>query len=278
MNACGYLPTGDGHLLYWERHGTPGTQPLMFLHGGPGGSTYARHLAFFDLARVDLLMFHQRGCGRSMPAGGLQHNSTERLLLDIERLRRFHRLGRLLVLGVSWGGWLALAYRQRYPDAVSRVVAALAFIPFPALVQAYHRQLQDNLGEPLHGVCERLHATDATVRHDAATAWVRGQMRMAGRTADPHKLAAFVDEAAVRAIRLELHYHLHHYFVTDPAAHVQLDERVHLIQAARSPVDMQGLEGLRQLGRFQARVIDSDHDPFHPLMLASIRQALAQGS
>ena len=106
--ATGMLDVGDGHVVYYERVGTPGAKPAVFLHGGPGGGISPDHRRLFDPARYDVLLFDQRGCGRSTPHAGLDANTTWHLVADIERLRALAGVERWLVFGGSWGSSLAL--------------------------------------------------------------------------------------------------------------------------------------------------------------------------
>ncbi len=118
----GMLDVGDGHMVYYERVGTRGAKPAVFLHGGPGGGVAADHRRLFDPARYDVLLFDQRGCGRSTPHAGLDANTTWHLVEDIERLRNLVGVERWLVFGGSWGSTLALAYAQKHPVRVSELV------------------------------------------------------------------------------------------------------------------------------------------------------------
>jgi proline iminopeptidase len=123
----GMLDTGDGDLIYWEVCGNPDGKPALVVHGGPGSgcSTGARRL--FDPGRYRVVLFDQRGCGRSRPhaadpATDLSRNTTARLLLDMERLREHLGIGRWLLYGGSWGSTLILAYAEKHPDRVSEIV------------------------------------------------------------------------------------------------------------------------------------------------------------
>ena len=118
----GTLDVGDGHVLYWERVGKPGATPAVFLHGGPGGGINPENRRFFDPARYDVLLFDQRGCGRSTPFACLDNNTTWHLVADIERLRTMIGVPKWLVFGGSWGSTLALAYAETHPDRVSALI------------------------------------------------------------------------------------------------------------------------------------------------------------
>ncbi len=120
--ASGHLDVGDGHLIYWERVGTPGAKPAVFLHGGPGGGISPSHRRVFDPALYDVTLFDQRGCGRSTPHAGLEANTTWHLVDDIERLRKMAGVEKWLVFGGSWGSTLALAYAETHPERVSELV------------------------------------------------------------------------------------------------------------------------------------------------------------
>jgi proline iminopeptidase len=106
----GWLEAGDGHRLYFEECGNLQGAPVLFLHGGPGSSSNPGHRRFFDPSFYRIVLFDQRGCGRSTPSGETHANTTADLLEDIERLRRHLGLERWLLFGGSWGSALALAY------------------------------------------------------------------------------------------------------------------------------------------------------------------------
>jgi proline iminopeptidase len=123
----GWLEVGQGHQLYWERCGTPGAKPAVFLHGGPGSGCTPGNRRFLDPARYDVLLFDQRGCGRSRPnaaqtLAALENNTLDRLVADIERLRALCGVERWLVGGGSWGTTLALAYGAAHPRKVTEMI------------------------------------------------------------------------------------------------------------------------------------------------------------
>ncbi|MBX3529910.1 MAG: prolyl aminopeptidase [Rhizobiaceae bacterium] len=118
----GFLDVGDGHTIYWERVGTRGAKPAVFLHGGPGGGFSEKHRRLFDPARYDVVLFDQRGCGKSTPFASLEANTTWHLVADIERLRALMGVEKWLVFGGSWGSTLALAYAEKHPEQVSELI------------------------------------------------------------------------------------------------------------------------------------------------------------
>ena len=118
----GYLPLSDGHVMYWEQAGNPHGRPVLFLHGGPGAGAGAVHRRFFDPNYWRIIIFDQRGAGRSRPLGGLDDNTTPDLVADIEILRRHLAIERFLLFGGSWGSTLALAYAQAHPERVAGCV------------------------------------------------------------------------------------------------------------------------------------------------------------
>lgn len=126
--ANGMLDVGDGHRMYFEQCGAPGGVPVVFLHGGPGSGCVARHRRFFDPARYRIVLFDQRGCGRSTPRGELKHNTTAHLVADIERLRAHLGIERWLVFGGSWGSSLGLAYCAAHKASCSGAILRGVFL------------------------------------------------------------------------------------------------------------------------------------------------------
>lgn len=118
----GFLDVGDGHTIYWERVGTKGGKPAVFLHGGPGGGVNPTHRRVFDPDLYDVVLFDQRGCGRSTPHADLTANTTWHLVADMEKLRETFGYDKWQVFGGSWGSTLALAYAQTHPTRVSELV------------------------------------------------------------------------------------------------------------------------------------------------------------
>ena len=127
----GMLPVDDMHTLYWEESGNPDGVPVVFLHGGPGSGTVARHRQFFDPVFYRIVLFDQRGAGRSTPVGEWRQNTTALLVSDIEQLRMLLGIERWLVFGGSWGSTLALAYAQSHPERCRALVLRGIFLGTP---------------------------------------------------------------------------------------------------------------------------------------------------
>ena len=114
--STGFLAVDDIHNLYWEQSGNPDGVPVILLHGGPGAGASAVHRRFFDPAHYRIIIFDQRGAGRSHPLGCLEHNTTQHLVDDIERLRVHLKIERWHIFGGSWGSTLALCYAMQHKE------------------------------------------------------------------------------------------------------------------------------------------------------------------
>jgi proline iminopeptidase len=128
--ASGMLDVGDGHEIYWEACGNPSGKPALYLHGGPGSGFSPGQRRFFDPKAYRIVLFDQRGSGRSRPLASdsnvdMTSNTTQHLIADIERLRLLHSVEKWTILGMSWGTTLGLAYAQAHPQNVESLVLAL---------------------------------------------------------------------------------------------------------------------------------------------------------
>lgn len=124
----GFLKVSDVHTLYWEQSGNPSGHPIIFLHGGPGGGTFASNRRFFDPEFYRIILFDQRGAGKSTPHACLDENTTWDLVSDIEKLREHLKIPEWQVFGGSWGSTLALAYSQSHPEKVTGLVLRGIFL------------------------------------------------------------------------------------------------------------------------------------------------------
>jgi proline iminopeptidase len=136
----GYLRVSDNHELYFEECGAADGKPVIFLHGGPGAGSNAAVRRFFDPARYRIVVFDQRGAGRSRPAASLENNTTWDLVADIEKLRSHLDITRWQVFGGSWGSTLALAYAQQHPEAVTELVLRGVFMLRPKELHWFYQE------------------------------------------------------------------------------------------------------------------------------------------
>jgi len=220
----GMLDVGDGHSLYWERCGTPGAKPAVFLHGGPGSGCSPKQRQQFDPKKYDVLLFDQRGCGRSTPFASLEDNSTWHLVADIERLRELAGVDQWMVFGGSWGSTLGLSYAQTHPARVTELVLRGIFLFRQSEVdwlykygasELYPEGWQDFVGlvqegergDVVEAYYRRLTSEDPATRLAAAKAWSMWEGLTVTLLPDPQMLKEFTeDQHAIAVARIECHY------------------------------------------------------------------------
>ncbi len=230
----GFLEVGDGHRIYWEVSGNPAGAPALFLHGGPGTGASPDHRRFFDPEHYRIVVFDQRGAGRSEPFGSVAANGTEQLVADIERLRDHLDIAQWLVFGGSWGSTLALAYAQFHPAAVSALVLRGIFLCrqaeidwwiqgmrqfFPEEWDRFASHIPANeRGDLLAAYFQRLIDPDAAVHMPAARVWSGYEGACSTLLPGDGAQAAFANpKTALGVARIEAHYFLNHrFFLENP--------------------------------------------------------------
>ncbi len=223
----GMLEVGDGHTIHWERVGTKGAKPAVFLHGGPGGGIAPSHRRLFDPALYDVVLFDQRGCGRSTPHAELNANTTWRLVSDIEALREMAGFDQWLVFGGSWGSTLALAYAETYPERVSELVLRGIYTltrgelswyyqfgvseMFPDKWERFQAPIpQDERHDMMGAYRRRLTSPDKAVRLEAAKAWSLWEGETITLLPEPSTSGKFgEDDFAIAFARIENHFFVH---------------------------------------------------------------------
>jgi proline iminopeptidase len=226
----GYLPLSTSHVMYWEQAGNPRGFPVLFLHGGPGAGAGAVHRRFFDPAFWRIVIFDQRGAGRSRPLGGLEDNTTPFLVEDIERLRTHLGVDRFLLFGGSWGSTLALAYAQTHPRRVAACVLRGIFLGRPSEVNWFlqgiatvfpdvHAQFVGHLPEHerhdvLGSFLRRLVDPDPAVHMPAARAWSIFEGTCSTLLPSPDTITTFAqDRTALGLARIEAYYFANNLFL-----------------------------------------------------------------
>ncbi|HEX5489063.1 MAG TPA: prolyl aminopeptidase [Rhodanobacteraceae bacterium] len=219
------FPVSDRHTLHVEECGIPGGLPVVFLHGGPGAGLEGYHRRFFDPARYRIVLFDQRGAGKSTPFADLEDNTTQALIADIEKLRVHLGIERWLVFGGSWGSTLALAYAEAHPERVTALVLRGIFLGRPEedrwlfeeggasriWPEAWQRFASaippGERGDMLEAYWKRLTSDDEAVRVAAARAWAAWEGNALTLEESPETVAEFSEPGvAVSLARIEAHF------------------------------------------------------------------------
>ena len=241
----GRLPLDGGHVMYWEQSGNPDGIPVVFLHGGPGAGATPVHRRFFDPAAYRIVIYDQRGAGRSRPQGLLEDNTTAHLIADIETLRAHLGVERWLVFGGSWGSTLAIAHGEAYPDRCLGFVLRGIFLGqqceldwflygmrsvFPEIWDRFVDLLDPSDHEDiLNGYHRRLMNPDKAVHLPAARAWSAYEGACSTLLPSPETVAAFSgDELAYALSRIETHYFINNIFMSENALLNDIDRIRHL--------------------------------------------------
>jgi proline iminopeptidase len=241
-HAHGWLAVGEGHEIYWEVCGNPMGAPALFVHGGPGAGCAPDDRRWFDPSHYRIVLFDQRGAGRSRPQGEVRGNTTDHLVRDIEALRAHLQIERWLLFGGSWGATLSLAYAQRHPQRVSALVLRGVFtatvhercwlytpdgaaLVHPAAWQRLTAAMQaPEDSDVIEAAIVRLNCGDAGVEQAAAQAWLQWEQDLMDFEAnepaqEPRALAVQRSsrEPAVilAAARIGAHFAQHGFFLRE---------------------------------------------------------------
>jgi len=231
--STGMLPVSELHTIFWERTGNPNGQPVIVIHGGPGGGSQPSYRQYFDPQKFDIIQFDQRGCGKSTPYAELDENNTHNSVADIEALREHFSIDKWHVFGGSWGSTLSLIYAQSHPERALSLTLRGIFMcrkselhwfyqqgashVFPDAFEPYQNHIplaeQHDL---IAAYYARLTSEDIEVRRAAAKEWTRWEMATSRLFPDPEYLDKAEDlDFAVAFARIECHYFINGIFVED---------------------------------------------------------------
>ena len=241
----GMLAVDDVHTLYWEECGNPAGQPVLFLHGGPGGGTSPTHRRFFDPAHYRIILFDQRGAGKSTPLGEYRNNTTALLIADIEKIRAMLGISQWLVFGGSWGSTLALAYGEAHPEACLGFVLRGIFLCTKAEVDWFvngirhfypevHQRFAEAIppeerADLLQAYVKRLFCDDPEIYLEAARNWSRYEGSCLFLEPQAQAIQDFESDAVSLGLgRLEAHYMLHGAFMEEDALITNIAKIRHL--------------------------------------------------
>jgi proline iminopeptidase len=227
------LRVSDVHELYFEECGNPEGKPVVFLHGGPGAGSNAAVRRFFDPARYRVVVFDQRGCGRSRPHASLEANTTWDLVADVERLREHLNIDRWQVFGGSWGSTLALAYAEQHPGRVTELLLRGIFLLRPAELQWFYQEGASRLfpdywqdyiapiplaerGDLIAAHYRRLTGDDRAAQLASARAWSVWEGVTSNLLVSEAAVGRFQsDDFALAMARIESHYFVNGGFLED---------------------------------------------------------------
>ena len=245
----GLLKVSDIHTLYYEESGNPDGIPALFVHGGPGSGANPSDRRFFNPRRYRLVLFDQRGCGKSTPHAALQDNTTWDSVADIERLRQHLDIHKWLIFGGSWGSTLALAYSQAHPEHVQALILRGIFLGRSADVQWFYQSGASALfpdawehfikpiplierGNLVKAYYERLCSTDEAVQLEAAKAWSRWEGATTKLFPSTSRTEAFGSPKFATAFaRIECHYFVNDCFFDDDTALLNNIDKIRHIPA-----------------------------------------------
>jgi proline iminopeptidase len=230
----GFLRVDDTHDVYWEECGNPRGAPVVFLHGGPGAGSAPAHRRFFDPSHYRIIVYDQRGAGRSRPLGELRNNTTQLLVQDMETLRRHLGIDRWLVFGGSWGSTLAIAYAISHADRCTGLILRGIFLCrkteiewflyglrnlFPEAWAAFAEVIPEaERADLLAAYYARLINPDPAVHMPVARAWSIYEGSCSTLLASPETVAYFSnDVVALGLARIEAHYFKNDIFLPDNA-------------------------------------------------------------
>jgi proline iminopeptidase len=230
--SSGTLKLDGVHTMYWEQAGNPEGVPVLFLHGGPGAGASPAHRRFFDPAHYRIVIYDQRGAGRSTPLGELRDNTTPLLVADIERLRERLGIDRWLVFGGSWGSTLAIAYGEAHPERCAGFVLRGVFLCrkseidwflyglknlFPEAWRTFAGLVPESeRGELLAAYYRRLTHPDPRIHLPAARAWSTYEGACSTLLPSPETVAYFAgDGVALGLARIEAHFFSHDIFLPE---------------------------------------------------------------
>jgi len=247
----GHLKVSDVHEIYYEESGNPRGKPAVFIHGGPGGGTDPKMRGFFDPKRYRIVLFDQRGCGKSRPHASLEENTTWDLVADIEKLREHLGIEKWLVFGGSWGSTLALAYTQTHPERATEIVLRGIFLLrrwelewfyqnpsgaaaiYPDLWAQYIAPIpEDERGDMINAYYKRLTSDDPKVLSEAAKAWSIWEGSLSFLRLNADYVDHFGDETFAAAFaRIECHYFVNAGFLDKEEQLIENVERIRHIPA-----------------------------------------------
>jgi proline iminopeptidase len=227
-----YIEVSDIHTVHFEECGNPEGQPVLFLHGGPGGGIDPLYRRFFNPDYYRVILVNQRGSGKSTPFASLEENNTQNLIKDLETIRNSLNIDHWMVFGGSWGSTLGLAYAQAHPNNISHLILRGIYLGserenqwlfggqganylYPDYWEDFIQMIpKDERDDMIGAYYKRLTNTDENIYKPAALAWSRWEVSVSQLHHDTKKVEQYLDSpAGISMARLECHYMQHKCFL-----------------------------------------------------------------
>lgn len=243
--SSGFLDLGDDHNMYWEQSGNPDGTPVVVVHGGPGGGTSPAQRRFFDPDHYRIILFDQRGAGRSSPYGSVENNTRSHLVADMERLRRHLSVPEWHLFGGSWGSTLALSYAAAYPERCIGMILSGIFLLEREEIEWFFQGIksffpeaweqfagifpEEDRSDLLGAYYKRLFGQDSAKALEAAISWCLYESACSSLLPNYETITTEEQKAQVLTIaRLECHYYRHEVIPTDKSLIRQVDRFRHI--------------------------------------------------
>jgi len=221
----GYLKVSEIHEIFYQLGGNPGGKAVMVLHGGPGAGCYAGDFRYFNPKKYHIILHDQRGSGQSKPYSELKDNTTQHLVEDIEKLRKHFKLGKVILLGGSWGSTLALAYAETYPQHVSGIILRGVFTSTKAEIDHFYHggtakffpenfdRLTNQVDYPEKKnypkqLLEKIQSNDKKIKNETAKAWARFEGKIAFLDMPDDRLDKILEQWPYYAFSLIENYYM----------------------------------------------------------------------
>ena len=295
--SAGMLKLDNGHEMYWELSGNPNGFPAVVLHGGPGAGASAMHRKFFDPEYYKIIIFDQRGSGRSKPFAEIQHNTTQDLINDMELLRQHLDIKKWLLFGGSWGSSLALIYGINFPERVTSFILRGVFLcsqseldwflhGIQTVFPDHWRKFRDFLppserNQILNAYYNRLVSNDPEINGEATIAWVNFEGSCSTLMPSARQLALGNSAQRMLALaRIEAHYFINNFFLPENYIYMNLSKifnhRCTIVQGRYDmvcPIVSADKLNSSWNGAIYNIIHDAGHSAMEPLILSALVKA-----
>ena len=239
-----FLDVGDGHSLYVELSGNKNGIPVLFLHGGPGAGSSGLYRRYFNPKKYNIIIFDQRGCGKSTPFGDCENNTSEKLIDDIKRILNHLNIQEVVIYGGSWGSTLALLYSEKYPETVKALVLRGVFLCRKSDIQWFYQKGADSIfpeywesflkdipasemDDILTAFHKRIHSADIEISNQFCKQWSIWEGNCSSLKPNAEVVDQF-DKCAISLAKIETHYFKNDCFIEENQIIKDIDKIKHI--------------------------------------------------